>query len=60
MRIYRECRQNAIARLQEIWPDLLEGPQAARNTDLVSYGFALQHYQPRWPAWLLEPLQEVM
>ncbi len=52
-RIFRECRQAAIRQLQEKDPQTLKRSYGVRDIDLLSYKYALQHYAPDWPAWLI-------
>jgi hypothetical protein len=52
-RIYRECRQAAIEQIKESSPDQLKSKDAGVLTDRLSFKYALQHYAPDWPAWLL-------
>lgn len=52
-RIYRECRQAAIDQIQEKNPDHLKSAEAGLLIDRLSFKYALKHYAPDWPAWLL-------
>lgn len=52
-RIYRECRQQAIEQIRERDPQVLKTDGAGLAIDRLSFKYALQHYAPDWPAWLL-------
>lgn len=56
--IYRRCRRNAIAQLEEKEPHKLKSSAAAHHVDCLSYMYALQHYSHRYqaPACLEKPL----
>lgn len=55
-RIYRECRNRAIDQLDRESPGLLQGPDGPRETDLLAFKYALQHYsddpEKSLPLWL--------
>lgn len=53
---YRKFRQRAMAQLDREHPGLSRSPRAARDTDLLSYKYALQHYDQSengLPQWLI-------
>lgn len=52
-RIYRECRQGAIDQIGKEDTDVLKTDRAGLAIDRLSFKYALQHYAPDWPAWLL-------
>jgi hypothetical protein len=53
-KIYRDCRNAAIRQLDAKDPWLTKGPDGTRNVDLLSYKYALQHYEQaeQLPTWL--------
>lgn len=52
-RIYRQCRQAAIEQIEKDSPQFTKRPEAGLQIDRLSFKYALQHYAPEWPAWLL-------
>lgn len=56
-RIYRECRNDAIEQIEnDSGPASLKAQNAGRAIDSLSYKYALKHYAPDWPGWLIRPL----
>lgn len=55
-RIYRECRQAALGQIgrESGGKQLLAGPEGTRTIDLLSFKYALQHYEGRLPDWLIK------
>ncbi|MFF0629778.1 hypothetical protein [Streptomyces sp. NPDC004296] len=52
-RIYREQRQSALAQLERESPEILRTANSVRAVDLLSFKYALMHYQePGIPEWL--------
>jgi hypothetical protein len=52
-RIYRECRQSAIEQIEKGDPQFTKTSEAGLQIDRLSFKYALQHYAPDWPGWLL-------
>lgn len=51
--VYRDKRQRALAQLERESPAVLRGPDSVRAVDLLSFKYALLHYQePGIPTWL--------
>lgn len=57
-RIFRECRRDALAQLEAKDKSALKVGGANVGVDRLSYMYALRHYAPDWPAWLLRPLPD--
>lgn len=57
-RIFRECRRDALAQLEAKDKRALKIGGANVGVDRLSYMYALRHYAPDWPAWLLRPLPD--
>jgi hypothetical protein len=57
-RIFRECRRDALAQLEAKDKKALKVGGANVGVDRLSYMYALRHYAPDWPAWLLRPLPD--
>lgn len=53
--VYRECRRAAIGQIGRDagGKQLMAGPEGVRIIDLLSFKYALQHYEGRLPAWLI-------
>lgn len=56
-KIYRQCRNHALAQIKKDSPAVLRDNAAAVVIDRLSYKYAAVHYQPDWPAWLTRPLR---
>lgn len=58
-RIYRECRQRALAQLEQADMRILNREQAAREVDNLSLKYGILHYEPtkNWPGWMVKPLE---
>lgn len=54
--IYRGCRQRALTQIgdQKGGTALLNNRQGAREVDLLSFKYALQHYVDNMPGWLIK------
>lgn len=54
--IYRECRQLALGQIgrETGGKALMNGPEGVRTIDLLSFKYALQHYEGRLPDWLVK------
>lgn len=54
--IYRECRNGAIGQIGRLagGKQLMAGPGGVREIDLLSFKYALQHYEGRLPDWLIK------
>lgn len=59
-RIYRECRNAAIGQLETENPRVIKSNAAGRRINVLSYKYAIRHYSPEWPLWLVRSLQAVM
>lgn len=53
--VYRECRQSALSQLGQEpgGKELLAGERGVRVVDLLSFKYALLHYEGRLPVWLV-------
>jgi hypothetical protein len=57
-KIYRECRRSAIAQTKREKPGVFREQDASVEIDRLSYQYAIQHYHPDLPQWIVKPMTD--
>lgn len=57
-KIYRECRRAAIAQTKREYPKVFREKDASAEIDRLSYQYAIQHYHPDLPTWIVRPMTD--
>lgn len=58
-RIYRECRRSAIAQTKKQNSGVFREQDASAEIDRLSYQYAIRHYHPDLPQWIVRPMTDV-
>jgi hypothetical protein len=57
-RIYRECRRSAIAQTKRENMKTFREQDASQEIDRLSYQYAIRHYHPDLPQWIVKPMAD--